>query len=50
MNKIVPLVAPYVNYDVDVCNLGRFGMLFSGSPCSIQQQYQASPLSNIILQ
>ena len=24
----------YVNYDVDVCNLWRFGILFSSSPCT----------------
>ena len=30
MNKYL---MTYVNYDVNVCNLLRFGILFSGSPC-----------------
>ena len=30
MNKYLTM---YVNYDVDVCNLWRFGILFSGSLC-----------------
>ena len=25
----------FVNYAVDACNSGRFGILFSGSPCTI---------------
>ena len=29
----------YVNYDVGVCNLGRFGIRFSGSPCTIWGSY-----------
>ena len=33
INHMNKFLMTYINYDADVCNLWRFGILFSGSPC-----------------